>query len=96
VQERLQPLAALDVENLGGGVRAAGLQGHHRQPAPLEGPQDVAHRLRTAPDGFRDDSGGVTAGGGQEDVAAAHHEPVRRTQPRLQGFAFRIAQLTNK
>jgi hypothetical protein len=36
--------------------------------------------LRSAaalPDGFCDDGGGVPAGGGQEDGAAAHREPVR-------------------
>src|SRR3954466_11904333 len=54
VQERLQPLAALGIEELGGVVRSAGLHGYHRQPAGLEGPQDVAHRLRTAPDGLGD------------------------------------------
>src|SRR3954470_22719304 len=47
-----------------------------RQPTGLEGPQHVAHRLRTAPDGLGDNCGGVPAGGGQEDVAAAHREPV--------------------
>src|SRR6185436_1639843 len=52
VQKRLQLLAALSIEELGGGVWAARLHGHHRQPAGLEGPQDVAHRLRTAPDGL--------------------------------------------
>ena len=76
VQERLQPLAALGIEELGGGVRSAGLHGYHRQPAGLEGPQDVAHRLRTAPDGLGDYGGGVAASGGQEDVAAAYPEPV--------------------
>jgi hypothetical protein len=96
VQERLQPLAALGIEELGGGVRTAGLHGHHRQPASLERPQDVAHGLRTAPDGLGDDRGGVPTGGGQQDVAAAHREPVGRTQARLQGSAFRIAQFTNK
>src|SRR3954467_6235437 len=67
-----------------------------RAPGPLEGSQDVAHRLRTAPDGLGDHGGGVAAGGGQEDVAAAHREPVRRTQSRPQGVAFRVAPLTNK
>jgi hypothetical protein len=38
MQERLQPLAALSIEQLGGGVRTAGLHDHPRQPAPLEGP----------------------------------------------------------
>ena len=76
VQERLQLLAALSIEELGGGVWAARLHGHHRQPAGLEGPQDVAHGLRTAPDGLGDHGGGVPAGRGQQDVAAAHREPV--------------------
>src|SRR3954464_9818748 len=48
----------------------------NRQPAPLEGSQDVAHRLRTAPDGLGDHGGGGAARGGQEDVAAAYREPV--------------------
>ena len=76
VQERLQPFTPLRIEELGGGVRAARLHGHHCQPAGLEGAQDGAHRLRTAPDGLGDDRGGVAAGRGQEDVAAAHREPV--------------------
>jgi hypothetical protein len=76
VQERLQLLAALSIEELGSRVRAARLQGHHRQPAALEGAQDVAHRLRTAANGLGDHGGGVAASGGQEDVAAAHREPI--------------------
>ena len=76
VQERLQPLAALSIEELGGGVRAARLQGDHRQPAGLEGAQDVAHRLRGTANGLGDQGSGVAASGGQEDVAAAHREPV--------------------
>src|SRR4051812_37324592 len=51
-------------------------RGAHRQPTGFEGAQDVAHRLRTAPDGLGDVAAGVPAGGGQEDVAAAHREPV--------------------
>src|SRR5690242_507893 len=76
VQERLQLLTALSIEELGSRVWATRLQGHHRQPTGLEGAQDVAHRLRTAPDGLGDDRGGVAASGGQEDVAAAYCEPV--------------------
>ena len=76
VQERLQPFATLSIEELGSRVRAARLQGHHRQPTGLEGAQDVAHRLRTAPDGLGDERGGVAAGRGQEDVAASHREPI--------------------
>ena len=76
VQERLEPLATLSVEEFGGRVRAARLQGHHRQPTGRKGAQDVAHRLRTAPDGLGDYGGGVAASGGQEDVAAPYPEPV--------------------
>src|SRR3712207_9232036 len=54
MQERLQPRAALSIEELGGGVRTAGLQGDYRQPAGLEGPQDVAHRLRGTANGLGD------------------------------------------
>jgi hypothetical protein len=76
VQERRQLLAALSLEELGGGVRAAGLHGAPRQPTGREGAQAVAHRLRTAANGLGEYGGGVAASGGQEDEAAAHPEPV--------------------
>jgi N-acetylmuramoyl-L-alanine amidase-like protein/DDE family transposase len=96
VEHLPQGLGASSVE---GGMHSLGARGARGEgvEAPLvEGADGVPDRLRGAPEASGYLRGRLTAGAGQKDLAAAHHEGIFGAQPCFQTFALPFGGFPDK
>src|SRR5215210_1828938 len=97
VQEFSQVLGSLGIESSVNGMRTLRtLLKRLWKPLLVEDVDGVARGLGVAPEVAGDLVGVLSIGAGEQDLATAQHEGIRRAQSRLQGFALGVAQGTHE
>src|SRR5215210_2454811 len=97
VQELAQGLGPFRIEGPVNGMRTfRALPKRLGNPPLVEGVDGVAHRLGVAAQGAGDLVGVLASGAGEQDLATAQSEGIRRTQACLQAFALGVTQGTHK
>jgi hypothetical protein len=96
VEHLPQGLGTLLVECGMHSLRARGARSEGVEAPLVEGADGVPDRLRGAPEASGYLRGRLTAGAGQKDLAAAHHEGIFGAQPCFEPFALVFRRLPDK